>query len=423
MINKDNDVQTISIITPSFNQGQFIEDTIKSVLIQDGDFRIEYLIIDGGSTDNSLEIIKKYDNLLKEGAWQVKCQSIDYKWISEKDRGQTDAINKGFKMATGDIVAWINSDDYYFPGVLNRVAELFRRDLNVDVLYGDCVFVDEKGQFLRYFTEVEDFNIHRLLNYSDYIMQPTTFFKRSALEKVNYLNEELHYTMDWDLWCRLGKSGSKFKYMMSPIAVNRDYELTKTSTGKFKRWYEILKHNIVHKTTIFPWAALNYGLWEIHLNSTNNEMINKFKNYLQTNNLKNIFKLFRLFRRFARIIIKGLRKIKRIIFKTRRPLNLYGLEPHGNLLDHNFTLMLPWYNSIPHSIEIYFDYIGNGEGKINLSLNGSDSREVVLSQADPIHVNFKMDRDEYNYLINIQGEWSMKSSSEGSLKLKSMNIQ
>src|SRR4030065_830719 len=105
----------VSVVTPSYNQGRYIEETIKSVLSQEGDFRIEYLIMDGGSTDNSVEVIKKYDRLLKEGRWPVKCLGITYSWTSEKDKGQTDAINKGFAGCTGEILNWINRDDRPTP--------------------------------------------------------------------------------------------------------------------------------------------------------------------------------------------------------------------------------------------------------------------------------------------------------------------
>jgi glycosyltransferase involved in cell wall biosynthesis len=124
----------ISIVTPSFNQDQFLEQTISSVLGQ-GYTNLEYIIIDGGSTDNSVDIIRKYSN------------SLTF-WKSERDQGQSDAINQGFQRATGDIVAWINSDDYYLPGILLKIIEYFERHPQVDIVYGDLQVIDPSGNFL-----------------------------------------------------------------------------------------------------------------------------------------------------------------------------------------------------------------------------------------------------------------------------------
>src|SRR5574340_1418719 len=113
----------ITVVTPSFNQGRFIDETIRSVISQEGDFYLEYLIMDGGSTDETVDIIKKYDRLIKEGKWPVKCRGIEYRWVSEKDNGQADAVNKGFKIARGEILGWLNSDDTYLPGALGKALK------------------------------------------------------------------------------------------------------------------------------------------------------------------------------------------------------------------------------------------------------------------------------------------------------------
>src|SRR3990170_2770087 len=126
----------ITIVTPSYNQGRFIEETIKSVLSQEGGFYIEYLIMDGGSTDNSVEVIKKYDRLLKEGRWPVKCLGITYSWASEKDKGQSDAINKGFRQARGDYIAWLNSDDTYEPGAIGKAVDYLQAHPEYMMVYG-----------------------------------------------------------------------------------------------------------------------------------------------------------------------------------------------------------------------------------------------------------------------------------------------
>jgi glycosyltransferase involved in cell wall biosynthesis len=239
-------IPKVSIVTPSYNQGQFLEQTIQSVLSQDYP-NIEYIIIDGGSTDESREIIERY------------ADQIDY-WVSEPDKGQSDAINKGFRKATGEIIAWLNSDDVYLPGAVSTAVEQFRKNRELTLFYGDCVFIGERGEFLRYFDECEEYNRFRLLNCSDFIMQPTTFFRRAAAEAVGFLDESLHWAMDWDLWCKLVVSGGQVHFEPTLIAANRDYGETKTNVGGGRRIVEI--HRVVkrHRTSLYPHAILSYWL-------------------------------------------------------------------------------------------------------------------------------------------------------------------
>lgn len=126
-----------TIVTPSYNQGQFIEQTIQSVLSQVGNFSIDYIIADGGSTDNSVEIIKKYAELLKKNLYPIGCNGIDYRWWSRADGGQADALNQGFALTNGTILAWINSDDFYEAGAFQKVADAFRKEPSADLIYGN----------------------------------------------------------------------------------------------------------------------------------------------------------------------------------------------------------------------------------------------------------------------------------------------
>jgi len=179
----------ISIVTPSYNQGKYLEKTILSVLEQ-GYPNLEYIIIDGGSSDESVEIIKKYADRL---AW----------WVSEPDRGQSHAINKGFARATGEIFGWLNSDDWYQPGALQAVAEAFAAHPEAGAVVGAGEMVDEKGQQLLFKapTKVDlDFLYHWL---DDFFWQPSCFFSRRAWEKCGPLELDLHYAMDLDLWLRI----------------------------------------------------------------------------------------------------------------------------------------------------------------------------------------------------------------------------
>ncbi len=215
----------VSIITPSLNQASFLEQTLKSVHSQDYP-HLEHIVIDGGSTDGSLEIIRAHEGRIAS-------------WVSEPDQGQSDAINKGFARARGEVVAWLNSDDLYYPGAVSRAMARFAADPKLDIVYGDGALITSDGAFLGYMHQVEPFNRHRLLSCYNYISQPTTFFRRATLERLGWLDTGLNYIMDWDLWCRLADAGCKFRYEPSLLAADRQYPATKTRSGGEKRLAEI----------------------------------------------------------------------------------------------------------------------------------------------------------------------------------------
>lgn len=182
---------TVSIITPSFNQAPFLERTIRSVLEQD--YRnIEYLVVDGGSTDGSLDVIHKYARRL---AW----------WTSEKDRGQSDAINKGFAHAQGDIAAWLNSDDYYLPGTVSAAVRQFERHPQAVLIYGNMLAVDEYDRTLN-ILKYRQLSLVDLLCFQ-IIGQPAVFLRRSAFEKAGGLDVSLHCMLDHQLWIRIAEQG------------------------------------------------------------------------------------------------------------------------------------------------------------------------------------------------------------------------
>ncbi|MGV2826785.1 glycosyltransferase family 2 protein [Myxosarcina sp. GI1(2024)] len=181
----------ISIVTPSYNQGQFIEKTIRSVLLQ-GYPNLEYIVIDGESTDCSVEIIKKYE------PW------LSY-WASEKDSGQSNAINKGFTKATGEIYAWLNSDDIYLPDALYSVGKAFRETDDIGALVGIGYKVDEKGKEVYRPHMLPELTFEGFLKNWGYmhIMQPSCFFSRQAFEQSGKLDESLYFCMDLDLWLKM----------------------------------------------------------------------------------------------------------------------------------------------------------------------------------------------------------------------------
>ncbi len=181
----------VSIITPSFNQARYLEQTIQSVLGQDYP-RIEYIVVDGASTDGSVEIIKKYADKL---AW----------WVSEKDSGQAEAINKGLARATGEIVAWLNSDDYYLPCAVSAAAKVFEENPDVVLVYGNMLAVDERGNAFNTLM-YKQLSLQDLLCFQ-IIGQPAVFFRRSVLEKTGLLDPTFHFLLDHHLWIRIAQHG------------------------------------------------------------------------------------------------------------------------------------------------------------------------------------------------------------------------
>lgn len=201
----------VSIITPSLNQGQFIEETILSVLNQDYP-NIEYLVMDGGSTDNTLDILKKYEGRLT--------------YVSEKDAGQSDAINNGWRKARGEIVAWLNSDDTYCPGAVRKAVEGFERHPEAGIVYGDCYGINAEGTIIRRL-RLPDIDLSALLCYT-IIHQPAVFIRKSVTEAVGLLDTRLQGLMDHDLWIRSAFQ-FPFHHVREFLACNREHSLTKNA--------------------------------------------------------------------------------------------------------------------------------------------------------------------------------------------------
>jgi glycosyltransferase involved in cell wall biosynthesis len=226
----------ISIATPSFNQGKFIEETIKSILSQD--YRdIEYIVVDGGSTDRTIDILKKYDGKIK--------------WISEKDKGQSDAINKGMKMATGEILAFINSDDLMLPGTLSSVADIFKKNKKVSWITGDYHIINAKGKKIRryvcwYKRFLRLFSSYGLLTFANYIVQPSTFWRRKVMERVGLFDVSLPYEMDYDYWLRVGKK-YKLHIIEKPLSLFRLHDESKSGYQYKNQFMEEIKVLKKHK--------------------------------------------------------------------------------------------------------------------------------------------------------------------------------
>ncbi len=180
-----------SIVTPSYNQGQFIEEAILSVKNQNY-HSIEHIVIDGGSTDETLDVIRRY-----EGTYNLH-------WVSEPDEGQADALNKGFKLARGEILGWLNADDTYQPGAVRSAVACLQSHPAVDLVYGGFNFINEGGEIL--YTHIPpEFSLEKLL-YGDIIPQAAMFFRRRTIEEIGGVDPHLHYVMDWEFVLRIARN-------------------------------------------------------------------------------------------------------------------------------------------------------------------------------------------------------------------------
>ena len=216
----------VSIVTPSFNQARYIEATIQSVLGQDYP-RIEYIVVDGGSTDGTLDVIRKYEDRLAH-------------WVSEKDKGQTDAINKGFARATGEILAWINSDDTYEPGAVSAAVNYLMEHPEAGMVYADCNFINEQGRVIGKFGSAQ--TDHRLLRQGYvHIPQQTMFFRADLWRQVGPLDPSFYFAMDYDLWTRLA-ARTELKYLPGQVWANfRLHTSGKTIAADDRCWPEMVR--------------------------------------------------------------------------------------------------------------------------------------------------------------------------------------
>lgn len=184
---------TFSVVIPSYNQGKYLERTIKSILNQNYK-KIELIIIDGGSSDNSLEVIKKYES------------SINY-WVSESDEGQADALNKGFSKATGDILCWLNSDDIFLPETISTVNNIFITNSNTHFIYGNIYMINEDDKIIDYHKSI-DFHFPTHIYVGGIFQQPSTFWKRELYNIVGGVNKEFRFCMDADLFARMSEKNT-----------------------------------------------------------------------------------------------------------------------------------------------------------------------------------------------------------------------
>ncbi|WP_225318058.1 glycosyltransferase family 2 protein [Flavobacterium luteum] len=232
----------ISIVTPSFNQGKFIEDAIESVLIQDY-ANFEHIIIDGCSTDNTIEVLKKYPHLI---------------WVSEKDEGQSDALNKGFKKATGNIIGWLNSDDMYLPNTFKNVVHELT-DMHVDAVYGNYKFIDSNGKITR---ELVTQNSKKWMSvFYCFIPSTTFFFKRKIIDQGIFIDKSFHIAMDKEFFSHIYNLGFKIKKVNSFFAHFRWHDNNKSiDTNEVKETRLLEGLEIFNRYTSFKLPKNKFGL-------------------------------------------------------------------------------------------------------------------------------------------------------------------
>lgn len=301
---------TFAIVIPNFNQSRFLPTAFESLKHQSVPFNLA--VMDGGSSDGFNEAVEAYLDLITFLS-------------SAPDEGQAAAIREGKNKVSGDIVAWLNADDYYFPGALDKVAACFEKDPTLDVVYGNAVHVTEEGRFLSYFPPIQDFSAQDLTR-SCFICQPACFVRRTAYERVGGIDTTLHYTMDWDLWCRLSQSGTKFHYLGEPLAAVRYYSDTKTLSGDWSRYREIWRIERKYGRRLLPFSWLGFYLFDLSF---------KTKKTVA-----------------ERIAFNGLgflRRLKKRLHKIRYSRNevnrtIYGFRRWEPLVEGRCVIHLPWYD-------------------------------------------------------------------------------
>jgi len=242
----------VSIVTPSYNQAVYLEETIRSVLLQDY-ANLEYIVIDGNSTDGSVDIIRRYEDQLTY-------------WISEPDHGQADALQKGFARATGEIVAYLNSDDVYLHGAVRTAVEALQADPELAMVHGDSICVDAAGQEIGHKAGFGGDFLSHYLQQVNPISQPSAFLRRNAYDVAGGIDPTLQLAMDFDLWCRIGLRGMRIRHLPVPMSLFRIHGQSKTklNTVAFaeERWRLLERYldDPVLGPRLLPYRHRLYGM-------------------------------------------------------------------------------------------------------------------------------------------------------------------
>jgi len=369
-----------AIVIPNLNQSCFLTDALESLRHQSVPF--DLAVMDGGSTDQFDQVIEKYHDI-------ISCMQ------SGPDGGQARAISTGSEMITGDIVSWLHADDYYFPDTLEKVAAVFEKHPEIDVIYGDAVHVQPDGSFISYFPAIEEFN-PKLLPFSCFICQPACFVRRSAYNAAGGINPALKYTMDWDLWCRLAANGARFKYLHDVLAAVRYYPETKTLSGDKRRYHEIWRIGKKYGKRFFPISWLGFYWFDLSF---------KKKKSVKEKIIFNI--------------VEWLRKVKKRIFKQTQN-TLYGFYRWQSLVDGQCLIQFPWYqNQAPESLSMD---VSPPDAAYRISIDSFVS-EKLYSRKGKLCINLsKMPTSCYRIRIECldQRQWEIADFRPGNMATRSV---
>lgn len=293
---------TFAIVIPSLNQSRFLRTALKSLRHQKVPYNLA--IMDGGSSDGFMDVVQEFSELISF-------------MRSKPDNGQSDAIKESSQEISGDILSWLNADDYYFPDALDKVRKVFEKNPDIDVVYGDAVHVNAKGFFQSYFPPIKHYDKHDLTR-NCFICQPACFYRRSLYEKVGGINPHLQYTMDWDLWCRFAIHNATFHYLQEPLAAVRYYPGTKTLSGTKERFKEIYRIEKKYGHRLFRRSVLGAYYYDLTHKKDRSFCENIY------------FRIFDL-----------LRKAKQRMYAQTL---LYGFHRWDPIFEKKCQIHLPWYD-------------------------------------------------------------------------------
>ena len=344
------DKPLVSVITPSFNQGNFIRETINSVLNQ-GYQNIEYIVMDGGSTDQTINILKEY--------------STQIYWCSEKDEGQADAVNKGLQCAHGTIIGWLNSDDTYCENAIQCVVDFFNKHPKIDMVYGEGYYIDKEGKITgRYLTE--PYSKDRLAE-TCIICQPAAFFRKAFVDRVGGLEKKLQLCMDYDLWMKMAKTG-RIAYIPNYLACSRMYEENKTMSRRSEIYKEVCFSVKKHYGYV-PYTWLNgYALYLCHGNRNF-----KFYLYFIYFFIRYNYDNLSYCKRFSKKVAKKLFGCSgKYVEMERYPDGWVSKTYHTNLVSKDFSkaMIISGEHMLPFSTRL----------KINIEIDGKTMGSLVLKK-------------------------------------------
>ena len=367
-----------SIAIPVLGQANFLSTALSSIQAQT--CRFQLAVMDATPNHSVQDVLENYTGILS------------YRRHGQ-DSGQSAAIQEGWDHTDGDIVSWLCADDYYFPYVLEEVDKIFAAHPDVDVVYGDSVFVDREGNFLRYCLDINE-DLSTIFK-TCCISQPSCFLRRSALDRMGKLNTRLHYIMDWDLWTQLYKAGAKFYYLNKPLSAVRMYPETKTASRSKARYVEINRH-LKENMGFLSRMRVLLGFYYSDMKMGRKSVLERAIFYL----------------------LNRLRSIKNVIWKYSKKKNpiLYGFECSSNLVKSECEVFLPFYGKcLPRQLVINCRNVNTLQVYVNNSMQNVSSSS---SRGDHYSYVVKIKEDLIGSILKL----NLSSSSTKPWRLISVNI-